>query len=73
MLSSTRIARPDKDRMRAQLEEILRQQKSLLEKIEAFSSETKVGEYSTFWGELKTSYHTLNQKISRYMVRKCNR
>ncbi len=72
-MSNVRIPRPDKDRMRAQLEEVLRLQKSLVEKIGAFSQQTEVGEYKVFWGELKTSHNELNNKVSRYMVRKCNR
>ncbi|CFX09740.1 Uncharacterized [Syntrophomonas zehnderi OL-4] len=70
---NTRIPRPDKDRMRAQLEEVLRQQKAWMEKIEAFQMETKAPDYQAFWADLNNSYVELNNKISRYMVRKCNR
>lgn len=72
-MSNARIPRPDKDRMRAQLEEVLHQQKSLMEKIEAFLLQTEVPDYQVFWRELKTSHNELNHRISRYMVRKCNR
>lgn len=72
-MNNTRIPRPDKDRMRAQLEEVLRQQKAWMEKIAAFQMETKVPDYQAFWADLNNSYVELNNKISRYMVRKCNR
>jgi len=72
-MSNARIPRPDKDRMRAQLEEILRLQKSLVEKIELFEPQTEVNDYQVFWRDLKNSHKDLNQRVSRYMVRKCNR
>lgn len=72
-MSKGPIPRPDKNRMRAQLEEVLRLQKQLLEKIELFAPQTEIDEYQMFWRDLKSSYNELNLKISRYMVRKCNR
>lgn len=72
-MNYTRIPRPDKDQMRTQLEEVLQQHKAWMEKIESFHRETKMPDYQAFWEELNSSYRELNQKISRYMVKKCNR
>ena len=72
-MSNTRIARPDKNQMRAYLEEILQNQKDLVKKIELFEQEIGVAEYQAFWTDLRKSHDDLNRKVYNYMVRKCNR
>lgn len=70
---TARIARVDKDQMRAQIEEILTMQKALVEKIEFYASQTEVEEYRTFWQDLINNNHRIIGQVSRYMVMKCNR
>lgn len=72
-MSNTRIARPDKNQMRACLEEVLQNQQDLLKKIELFEQQIGVAEYQAFWTDLRKSYNDLNRKVYNYMVRKCNR
>lgn len=72
-MNNTHIARPDKDRMRANLEEILGMQKDLVKRIELLEHETEVNEYQIFLHDLSKSHNELNRKVYNYMVRKCNR
>ncbi len=72
-MTNTRIARPDKDKMRSHLEEILHMQKDLVKKIEFYTEEIGVAEYQAFWRDLSKSHNDLNRKVYNYMVRKCNR
>lgn len=72
-MSNTHIARPDKNQMRAYLEEILENQKDLVKRIEFFEQEIGVAEYRAFWTDLRKSHNDLNRKVYNYMVRKCNR
>lgn len=72
-MTNTRIARPDKNQMRAHLEEILQIQKDLVQKIEFFEQEIGVAEYQAFWRDLSKCHNDLNRKVYNYMVRKCNR
>lgn len=72
-MSNQRIARPNKDKMRARLEELLKLQKELVKKIEFLAQETEVNEYQNFLLELSKNQNDLNRKVYNYMVRKCNR
>lgn len=72
-MSNTHIARPDKNRMRAYLEEVLQNQKDLIKKMECFEEEIGVTEYQAFWVDLRKNHNDLNRKVYNYMVRKCNR
>ena len=72
-INNARIDRPDKNRMRGNLEEILLLQKQIEERVDNFLQAETVENYRIFWQELKKQY---NQSISdtyNYMVRKCNR
>ena len=70
---AARIARVDKDKMRAQTEEILAMYKALAEKMEFYADQTEVEEYSTFWQDLINNNRRIISQLSRYMVMKCNR
>ena len=70
---AARIARVDKDKMRAQTEEILAMHKALVERIEFYADQTEVEEYNTFWQELINNNRRIMGQLSRYMVMKCNR
>jgi len=72
-LADIRIERKQKNIMRSQLEEVLKMQKDIAEKIENFDQETEVAEYKKFWQELRQTNAQTIQKVSNYMVRKCNR
>ena len=70
---TARIARVDKNQMRAQIEEILALHKALVEKIELYASQAEVEEYQSFWGDLINNNRRIIGQVSRYMVMKCNR
>ena len=70
---AARIARIDKDKMRAQTEEILTMHKAMVEKIEFYAGQTEVEEYNTFWQDLINDNRRIMGQLSRYMVMKCNR
>jgi uncharacterized protein VirK/YbjX len=72
-LSSLKINRQDKNLMRKQLEEILSIQKDLDKKINNYQQESVVEEYRGFWQELGQNNKDSIQRVSRYIVRKCNR
>ncbi|WP_061212874.1 hypothetical protein [Syntrophomonas wolfei] len=72
-MSSLKINRQDKNLMRKQLEEILSIQKDLDKKINNYQQESVVEEYRGFWQELGQNNKDSIQRVSRYMVRKCNR
>ncbi len=72
-MSNTRIARPDKNQMRACLEEVLQLQKDLVKKLELYEQAIEVPEYQEFWRDLSKCHNELNRKVYNYMVRKCNR
>lgn len=72
-MSSIKISRQDKNLMRKQLEEILSIQKDLDKKINNYQQESIVEEYRGFWQELGQNNKDSIQRVSRYMVRKCNR
>ena len=72
-MSSLKINRQDKNLMRKQLEEILSIQKDLDKKIDNYQQESVVEEYRGFWQELGQNNKDSIQRVSRYMVRKCNR
>jgi hypothetical protein len=68
-----RIDRKQKNIMRSQLEKVLEMQKEIDHKIDDFRKETEVSEYQQFWEELRTTNIETMQRLSRFMVRKCNR
>ncbi len=72
-MSILKINRQDKNLMRKQLEEILSIQKDLDKKINNYQQESVVEEYRGFWQELGQNNKDSIQRVSRYMVRKCNR
>ena len=72
-INNERINRPDKNRMRANLEEILLLQKQLEQRIDNFLQVETVETYQLFWQELKNLNNQNIKTISNYMVRKCNR
>ncbi len=72
-INNARIDRPDKNRMRGNLEEILLLQKQLEERVDNFLQAETVENYRIFWQELKKQYNQSIQNTYNYMVRKCNR
>lgn len=68
-----RIARVDKDKMRAQTEEILAMHKQMIERIEFYAAQAEVEEYMNFWHDLLGNNRRIMSHLSRYMVTKCNR
>lgn len=70
---AARIARADKNEMRARIEEILTLYKDINEKIESYTAQVGVEEYKNFWQELMNDNRRITGQISRYMVTKCNR
>ena len=72
-MAVVRIDRKQKNIMRSQLEKVLEMQKEIDHKIDDFREETEVPEYQQFWEELRTTNIETMQRLSRFMVRKCNR
>lgn len=72
-LATVKIDRKQKNIMRAQIEDILRLQRDINERIDAYAAQTEPPEYKKFWQELKTINLDTIQKVSRYMIAKCNR
>jgi len=72
-INKQRIERPDKNRMRQNLEDIQLLQKELEKRIEDFEQAETVEDYRIFWQTLKNQYRQTIQAVSNYMVRKCNR
>ncbi len=72
-MAVVRIDRKQKNIMRSQLEKVLEMQKEIDHKIDNFRNETEVPEYQQFWEELRTNNIETMQRLSRFMVRKCNR
>lgn len=72
-INKQRIERPDKNRMRKNLEDIQLLQKELEKRIEDFEKAETVEDYRIFWQTLKNQYRQSIQAVSNYMVRKCNR
>ncbi|WP_157049006.1 hypothetical protein [Syntrophomonas palmitatica] len=72
-MAEARIERAKKNQMRAQLEKILESYRQLGEQMSLYENETEVGEYVKFWQELKAGNRQSIERISRYMVMKCNR
>ncbi len=72
-MAVVRIDRKQKNIMRSQLEKVLEMQKEIDHKIDSFREETEVPEYQQFWEELRTNNIETMQRLSRFMVRKCNR
>lgn len=68
-----KIDRQQKNQMRARIEDILKLQKDIDKKIDEYAAQTEPAEYKKFWQELKTINLETIQKVSRYMVTKCNR
>lgn len=72
-INYTRIDRTDKNRMRGNLEEILRLEKQIEKQIESYLQSETVEPYKNFWQDLKKQYHLNIQNTHNFMVRKCNR
>lgn len=72
-INNSRIDRPDKNRMRVDLEEILLLQKQLEQRIDNYLQAETVENYRIFWQELKNQYSQNIHNTYNYMVRKCNR
>lgn len=72
-MPDVRIDRRHKNIMRSQLEKVLELQRKTERIIDDFHKETEVPEYQQFWQELKQNNTETMQKLSRFMVRKCNR
>ena len=72
-MAVVRIDRKQKNIMRSQLEKVLEMQKEIDHKIDNFRKEIEVPEYQQFWEELRTNNIETMQRLSRFMVRKCNR
>jgi len=72
-INNARIDRPDKNRMRSNLEEILLLQKQLEQRIDNCLQAETVENYRLFWQELKDQYNQNIHNTYNYMVRKCNR
>lgn len=68
-----RIDRTEKNKMRAQLEEVAAIYRLAEEKMERYERETVVAEYKRYWRELISEHHQRLENLSRYMVIKCNR
>lgn len=72
-MADVRIERRQKNIMRSQLEKVLEMQKEINHQIDNFHSESEVPEYQQFWDELKQNNTEIMTRLSRFMVRKCNR
>ncbi len=68
-----RTAKGDKKAMRTQLEKVLEIQTELGKRMDAYQRETEVEEYYRFWDEIRRKNDEMRQRVSRYMVTKCNR
>lgn len=67
------IDRPVKDAMRARLEQLLQEYQELGILISRYRQETGCGEYQRFWNEIRGDHDALIQKVSKYMLTRCNR
>ena len=67
------IDRQEKNRMRASLEEIIRCQRELEQRVDELLAAETIESYRLFWQELKQHYADNRRSIHNYMVRKCNR
>jgi hypothetical protein len=72
-INNPRIDRPDKNRMRGNLEEILKLQKQIEELVESYLQAETVETYKKFWQDLKKQYDQNIQNTYNFMVRRCNR
>ncbi|MEA4924781.1 MAG: hypothetical protein VB084_05655 [Syntrophomonadaceae bacterium] len=72
-INNARIGRPDKNRMRGNLEEILEMQKQIEQRIENLLQAETVETYKNFWQDLKKQCHQNAKNTYNFMVRKCNR
>ncbi len=72
-MSSLKVSRQDKNQMRKQLEEILSIRKALDQKINDYRQESIIEEYREFWQDMEKNNKEDIQKLSHFMVRKCNR
>lgn len=72
-MRNIKISRQDKNLMRKQLEDILSIHKTLDKKIDDYQQGSIIEEYQGFWQELGENNKDNIQRVSRYMLRKCNR
>ena len=67
------IDRQEKNRMRTSLEEIIRLQRELEQRVDELLAAETVENYRLYWQELKQYYADNRRSIHNYMARKCNR
>ncbi len=72
-MPGVKINRQQKNAMRVQLEQVLKMQRKLDKEINTFQKDCEVDEYRNFWQEIKKQNKENILKVSRFMVRKCNR
>lgn len=72
-MSSIKISREEKNRMRVKLEETISLMKEIEKKITVFNENTEAEEYRKFWQELLENNRSTVRKVANFMVRKCNR
>jgi len=72
-IKSVRVSRQEKNLMRGQLEKVLEYHQSLDRCLDDFQQTASHPEYQRFWQELQENNQERIQKVSRYMVTKCNR
>lgn len=72
-MSSVKISREEKNRMRIKLEEVVSMMKEMEKKMVVFNENTEAEEYRKFWEELLENNRSTVRKVTNFMVRKCNR
>lgn len=72
-MSSIKISREEKNRMRVKLEEVISLMKEMEKKITVFNENTEAEEYRKLWQELLENNRSTVRKVTNFMVRKCNR
>ncbi len=72
-MAIVKIDRKQKNIMRAQIEDVLQLQKDIGKKIEDYAATTEPPEYQKFWQDWQNRNQETIQKVSRYMIAKCNR
>jgi len=68
-----RISREEKNYLRNQLEDILRQYREINQQINEIKQNITEDEYLDFLRRLRVRNNETIQMLGRYMVRKCNR
>lgn len=68
-----KIDRSIKNAMRGRLEQLVQGYQELGILISQYRQETDREEYRQFWNEIQGNHDALIQKVSRYMLTRCNR